>query len=147
MTTLEKTQEQMLVIPGLGNVIERNPREAARALYEVRLLEEKLKEAKRMLTEVIVEESARLGARTLRFGDIEAQVKGGEKIEWDVSELANLLDRGLPQERYNELVKIQVTYKVSASEASRIAASNPQYAEIIERAKIRKPAPYYVSVR
>jgi hypothetical protein len=149
MTVLDKTQtqEQTLVLPGLGTVIERKPSEAARALQEVRSLEEKLREAKRLLTEVIVEESARLGARTLRFGDIEVEVKGGEEIEWDVGELLNLVRRGLPQERYEQLVKVQVTYKVSASEAKRIASSNPLYAEIIERAKSRKPAPYYVAVR
>lgn len=112
----------------------------ARAVEEIRDLEYRLRQMKNELTRPFVEETEKRGSKTLRWGeDLEVVVSASETVEWDVTELAKLQDAGLPDDRYDELVKAEVTYKVSAREATRIAGANEQYAEIIERAKTLVP--------
>jgi len=57
-----------------------------------------------------------------------------------------LLDAGLPEARYDALVKQEITHKVNANEAKRIGGTNPQYAEIIERAKTLHDRPVSAKV-
>jgi len=65
---------------------------------------------------------------------------------WLLDVLEELLEAGLPEERYNDLVIQEVSYKVSGLEAKRIAAANPEYASIIERARQRVQKAPYVKV-
>lgn len=77
---------------------------------------------------------------------LKAVVSGGPEVDWDVSRLEDLLQAGLPQDRWNELVSIEQTFKINANVAKSIAASNPAYAEIIESAKGITPKPERVRV-
>jgi len=45
------------------------------------------------------------------------------------------------------LITTEVTYRVNANEAKRIASVNPEYAEVIERAKSIIPKAVYVSLK
>lgn len=97
-------------------------------------------------TEAAVAISRAQGTKTLRAGATTVRVGSDTKIQWDVTELAKLRKAGLPEDRYNELVTEQVEYKVNGSVARQIAGSNPAYAKIIERAKVRVPTRQSASV-
>jgi hypothetical protein len=117
------------------------------ALSRARLLQSRLRNAIGIMTQAFVEESRRAGTKTLRCDGATYELKGGHEVEWDVEVLLELHDLGLPESRYQQLVSPVVTWKVNAAEARSIAASNPDYAEVIGRAKKIVEKPYYVSVK
>lgn len=136
-----------LVVAGVGSVVNLDkPAEVAQALADVRALENALRDVKPILTGALVEESKRQGKKTLRFGDLEVVISQSREIVWDLEVLAELLDAGMSEERYAELVTETVTYKVSAQEAKIIAGANPEYARIIERARTDHDGPARASV-
>ncbi len=148
MTGVPFTPGTELVLPGTGQVIDlANPGSCADALNQIRQLEQSLRDAKRVLTEMLVAESERQGTKTLRLGKLEAIVGGGYNVTWDIEELAKLQDLGLPEERYYDLVQTVISYKVNASVAKQIAGANPDYARIIENARGEEPAAYRVSLK
>lgn len=137
-----------LVLPHSGELVDlTSPRDVGLAIEQIRALEGQLRDVKTVLTAVLVEESSKRGSRTLRFGDAEYSLSSGSVPEWDIEELEKLLDLGLPADRWNDLVSTVVTYKVNASEAKRIAATNESYRAVIERARHDTPKPVYVSVK
>lgn len=136
-----------IVAPTTGVLVDlSSPAEVAHALHEIRDIEDKVKDFKRVLTHVLVEEAARQGAKTIELGGLKVVIKEGEQILWDVDVLEDLLEAGLPQERFDELVKVECTHKVSKREADRIAAGRPEYAEIIETAKTVIPRVPYATI-
>ena len=98
---------------------------------------------------VLVEESRRLGTKTLHLAQGTAIVSGGpaSELAWDVGELVRLLALGLPAGRYEELVETIVTYKVNAAAAKQLEAANPEYANVISKARSRVDKSWRVSVR
>jgi hypothetical protein len=136
------------VAPHTGELVNLDdPVSVARVLDEIREHESALREVKRVLTGALVEESRRQGSKTLRLDYMEAEVTGGERVEYDPEVLLELRDAGLPEDRFDALVRAEVTYKVSAAEAKRIAASNPVYARVVERARRVVEVPFRVSVK
>jgi len=95
----------------------------------------------------LIETSKERGTKTLHLDGVEVQISGGPALQWDVEILEELSAAGLPDDRYTELVTIEQTYKVNASVAKSIAASNPVYAEIVERARSYQDKPMYVRVK
>lgn len=94
-----------------------------------------------------MEEASRQGTKTLHLSNANVSVSGGSQVEWDVEELNKLLYAGLPVERFDDLVTVIVSYKVNAAVAKQISAANPDYAEIISKARSEAPAAYRVSVK
>jgi hypothetical protein len=93
-------------------------------------------------------ESERQGTKTLHLDGLTAVVSGGEKVEYDVEKLADLLrEEGLPEHRLAELIVIQVSYRVNQAVARSVAAANPRYALALEACKQIVPAPWRVSVK
>jgi hypothetical protein len=136
-----------VVLPTTGEVVDLgNPGACAAALDAIREMEDVVKGYKRLLTGVLIEESTRVGSKTLHFGGVTVEIKESVTTHWDLEILETLLEAGLPSERYDELVKAEVTYKVNKTESKRIAAANPAYAEIIDRACKEEPARIYASV-
>lgn len=137
-----------LVLPTTGELISRgDPDACARALQEMNELEIKLKILKKALGEVMLEESVRLGSKTLHFaGGVTAKISTPSDISWDHSVLAELVDAGLPAERYEALVTPEVSFKVNQSIVKELEGANPVYAEILQRAKTRVPRSPGVSV-
>lgn len=136
-----------LVVPTTGEVVSLDDAPACvRALTEIRALEDRLKEAKAELTAALQAEFRRQGTKTLEIGGVKAELRGGSSVVWDVEVLEELRDLGLSEERMNELVTTEVTYKVNASVAKSISSANEEYAEVIGRAKNTIPKPAYVTV-
>jgi hypothetical protein len=147
MSEIAAVEPDEVVIPFTGELVRRDdPKACATALDDIRKMETALKELKGWLTRAVVAESARQGKKTLALDDLTVVVQGGYGLEWDVSELLRLLDLGLPEERFNALVTEEITYRVSAAEAKRIAAANPEYAAVIERARSEVPKNHWIKV-
>lgn len=142
------TAETAFVVPHSGELVNLlEPASVARVLDEIRDHEQRLREAKRILTDALVRESERQGSKTLRFGHIEAMVSGGDVTTYDVEFLMERLpEAGLPEERLTALIKTTVTHKVDAAQAKRIRSS-PQYEEIFRLAERVEPRSHSVSVK
>ena len=147
-TEVVRPESRALVNPATGELTSLDDAAAClRALAEVRELEDQLKFAKRVLSDAIADEAARQGTKTLRFPGITATVSNRKEIQWDLEVLERLLEAGLPGERYADLIKTEVTYKVSVREADRIAGANPAYNEIILKARTDfEGSPYVGSI-
>ncbi len=113
----------------------------AAALANLREYAGRVREAIRAAEDVMIAESERQGTKTMRFGRTAVEVYGGSELQWDVEVLGELEEAGLPEERMNELVKTTFEHKVDSRIAKQLEASNPVYAEIIERARTRIPKP------
>lgn len=146
-TTLPALPETF-VVPVTGEVLNLNvPADVARALAFVRSARAQLNDARKVLEDVLLEESKRMGTKTLRFGDTTATVAGGPETNYHIDVLLELTEAGLPEERWAELVTTKVDYKVNASVAKQLAASNEVYAEIIDRARFTVDKPRRVDVK
>lgn len=104
--------------------------------------------AKRAFAEACVDESKRIGKKTLRPAGYEVKVGADTELEWDATVLLEQLPKaGLPEERLAELVTTTVEYKVNGSVAREVAGASDAYAAIIESAKGRRPKRVSVSVK
>lgn len=149
MTDLAVPERQELVLPDTGEIIPFADQHAlALALKSLRDRMRILGEARRDLEDALVWHAQQTGTKTLHAGEFTATVTGGKETVYDVTVLIRLLDAGLPQHRYDDLVKTEVSYKVSAAVAKQIEASgNPEYARIIGEARREIEKPWRVSVR
>ena len=144
--TLPATIPQ-LVLPTTGEVIDLADVPAVvGGLAELRQAGRDIHEVRRVLEGVLVDESRRLGTKTLHADGRKAVVTGGPETVYDVTILAELLENGLPQERYAEVVRTTVEEKPVAGELKRLSAANPVYAEIIGRARMVVEKPWRVNV-
>lgn len=146
--TWEPPPGGVLVHPRTGELVPvDSPDACAKLLGEVRELEGNLRELKSELTAALTAEFSRQGKKTLELGGVKAVLGGGSEIVWDVEILQELLGLGLPEERMNELVTAEVSYKVNASVAKQIAGANQEYAEVVARAQTTIPKTAYVSLK
>lgn len=138
---LEPAQSMELVIPFSGEVVSRDdPGSCARVMFQIKEMERELKELRGILGDAILDESGRVGSKTLHFEEgFTATVSTPTEIHWDLEILAELLEAGLPPDRYEALVKPEVTYKVDGGIIRSLEGANPVYKEIIDRARQRFP--------
>ena len=148
-TEIEAIAPSAAIIPLLGLVVALdNPNEVALAMQAVRNAKRQLDEVRANLEAILVDEAARQGTKTLHLDKAEVVVTGGPTTEYDIEELLKLRDAGLPEERYDKLVKTQVTYTVDKSVIRQLLGSgNEQYVAIIGRAAQSVERPYRVSVK
>jgi hypothetical protein len=130
-----------------GELLPATPENASRALQAIREMEGLLRDAKALATAVLVDEARRQGTKTLRVGGRTVTVKESREIVWDMEQLEKLRDLGLPESRWAELVTEVLSYKVSAQVAKELSGANPEYAEIIERARTDYVRTSYASVK
>lgn len=137
-----------LVVPLTGEIISlEDPDQCARIFAEIKELEGQLRSLRGALGAVLMEESTRQGTKTLHFkGGITAKISAPMETQWDQEILLELLDAGLPQERFDMLVTTEISYKVDNSIVRELEGANEIYAEIIGRARTRFPKTPSVSV-
>jgi hypothetical protein len=129
-----------------GELVEATPARAAEFIIAAREMRNRLLNVVKDCEAVLLDESRRLGTKTLHLAEGTATITGGSEIEWDVEILRRLIAVGLPDERWNELYVATVTYKVNALVAKQLEAANPAYAEIIRAARSDVPKAWRVSV-
>lgn len=150
----EETSQDLVVIPWSGEIVPiEDPEVCARLLDEIRDHEFKIKELKGMLRGALIDHSAQQGTKTFHFPGRDVTISSQNVTVWDHEALLELRDPdiegtpGISEDRYNELVTMEVSYKVNGTVARSIAGSNPRYAEIIERAKTVVPREPTVTVK
>lgn len=147
VVVVEAEDASTLVVPFTGEIVSRqDPEHCARVLYEIRDLEQRVRDLKDALKQALLEESQRAGTKTLHYPGLDAVISTPVVTHWDTEILLELLEAGLPEERYNDLVTTEVSYKVNGLVAKSVSASNPTYGSIIERAKTKVPRATSVSV-
>lgn len=130
-----------------GELVEATPAKAAELLVAAREMRGRLMDLVKDCEAVLLDESRKQGTKTLHYGAETATITGGQELIWNLDILLQLRDRGLPEDRYNELVVATVTYKVNARVAAQLEAANPSYAEVIAMARSYEPKPWRVSVK
>lgn len=152
MSELAVTADSVLVLPHTGELINLNDAPAvARHLRELRDIRQKVNEATGILNEALAAYAQRIGTKTLHLegvGKVTVTGGPGSEVVWDIEVLQGLVDAGLPQDRFNELVTTEVSYRVNSAVAKQIESSgNVKYSEIIGAARTRADKPYRASVR
>lgn len=112
--------------------------DVAKAYQEVKDIRNRLIEADRLLRDALAAHAKIQGTKTVFIEGVgKFEVKGGEIVDWiDPLALAEALrSAGMPESVVNEIVVEKVDYKVDGRRAARAAKANPEYGEIIERAK------------
>jgi hypothetical protein len=137
-----------VVFPVTGEIVSlSDPAACARTIADVVDLIENLKDLKSVLDTGILDEYVRVGTKTLHLeGGFTATITTPSEIVWDHDVLLELLDAGLPKERYDRLVKEEVRRKVDQSVVKQLEGANPQYKAIIDRARNRIPKREYVKI-
>lgn len=144
-------EHEVLVVPGTGAAVNLNePREVAVALQDVRGLEARFREVKRILTDALVAHWGHVGsAKTFTVGGGRTvEIRGGPEYHYDATAIRDdLLAAGMPEERVSEIVVETVSYQVKAVEAKKAAKANKVYRDIIMRHTTEIEKPYEAAVR
>ena len=131
-----------------GELLEPTTQNAIRALLAAREMKQHINDVVYDATQWLVEESARLGTKTLPGGHEVVTLTGGSSVDYDPAELRDALTVvGCPASRIDDAVKVEVTYKVDRRVLRQLAAANPEYKRAIEDAEIVVERPYCATVK
>ena len=120
----------------------------AEAVMALREFNQRVRDAIADATTVLVAESRRRGAKTLHLMNTTVEIRGGTETVWDIPGLRAMLELAdCPQERIEEVIKTEVTYKVDARVAKQLAAANEDYKAAVELAQTVVEKPFYVKVK
>jgi hypothetical protein len=121
---------------------------AVAALIAARNMKERVNEIVSETTAFLVSESTRLGTKTLPAGSTTVSLSGGVSDEYDAHDLMQLLrESGCPEDRIEQAVTTEISYKVNRAVLRQLAAANPDYKAAIELARREVERPYRASVR
>lgn len=124
-----------------------DPLTCALSFEQIRKIEQVLRDVKTEIKAALTFESERVGSKTLHLpGGVKVEIKTNNVVEWDYDRLRDLLDAGLPESRYKDLVREKTEYSVSVRVADQLSRANPEYARIIELARTPLEAKHSVSV-
>jgi hypothetical protein len=147
MTSTDLILPDNLLDVRTGELVPATAENAAHLLYAAREMRAKMLSLVKDCEAVLIAQSRVEGSKTLHINDVTAEITGGTALEWDLGVLTDLLEAGLPQDRYDQLVVASVTYKVDARVAKQLESANPAYAEIIARARNTVEKPWRVSIK
>jgi hypothetical protein len=137
-----------LLEPTTGELLPATPENAARIRQRCAEAIRSLREYQAACDAVLVEESRRLGTKTVHLDGATVTVTGGPGVEYDVTELrAGLSAADCPEGRIDAAIVAEVSYRVNRSVLRQLAAANREYAEAIDRAKVTVEKPYRASVK
>lgn len=139
-------QDAPLVHVGTGEVLEATPANAAIVIEAARAMKRQVDDVIRYATAILGEESRRLGTKTLRFDRTKVSLTGGPQTDYDAVALRDLLrDAGCPEERINEAVVEEISYKVNRNVLKQLRV-NDDYAAAIDLAKREYEKPWQAKV-
>lgn len=137
----------LILNPATGEIADANdPAQVITILASLRDLIAVAVEQRRNAEAALAEHARTLGTRTFEIDGQKVEVRGGDRVEYDPDILEQLLDVGLPEERWNALVKLEVKTKIDGHVARQLAGANERYAAIVEKAKTVVPGNLYVKV-
>jgi hypothetical protein len=117
-------------------------------LEAARAMKERLQGVIEAATAVVLEASRVHGTKTFHTGDADVVLSGGPAVEYDPEALADCLrEAGCPEDRINEVVKAEISYKVDRSVLRQLVGANPDYRAAAELASREIEKPYRASVK
>lgn len=148
MSALERQPEVGLLNVETGELLPATIENAAAALVAARNMKERTNDIVAEVTGWLVAESARQGTKTFPTGDLTVSLSGGTSEEYDAQDLMQLLrECGCPEDRIEQAVVAEISYKVNRSVLRQLAAANPDYKTAIELARREVDRPHRASVR
>jgi hypothetical protein len=118
-----------------GEVLPAVPENMGRVIEAAREKKRQLDDLIALATEILREESERLGTKTFHF-DRKVSLSGGPSVEYDAHDLREALtEAGCPEERISAAIQEEISYKVDRSVLKQLAAANPDYKAAIELAE------------
>jgi hypothetical protein len=124
------------MLPWSGVMIDPSqPAQVSQALLEWQRVQAAGIEFQRQAEQFLLQQMDERGEYTVRYGPYE--VKGDTPEDdyfYDIEDVRKLADAGLPEDRMNDLIKVQVEERVDKRVAKAIAKV-PKYREILERAR------------
>lgn len=113
------------------------------------------REMKRRLGAVIAETTAFLvsqsevrGSKTFHSTEGTLTLSGGPSSEYDPTDLMEgLREAGCPEDRIEQAVVPEISYRVNRSVLRQLAGANLRYADVIDSAERTVEKPYRVSVK
>lgn len=149
LAAIESADEVLVPDFSTGEVVDvmKNPERIPGLVETLRETKRLADDHLRTLTAMVELLSEQRGTRTLPFGDRKVSLGTATETIYDVTVLEELRAAGLPEDRFDELVRAEVSYKVNASVAKQLAGANPEYAKIVERSKTVVPKRVTLSVK
>jgi hypothetical protein len=131
-----------------GEILPATVENAATVLRAAREVKQQVDGVIRTTTEYLASESAHHGTKTFDLSAGKLTLTGGASVDYDAVDLMEALRvAGCPDERINEAVVAEVSYKVNRSVLRQLAAANPDYKAAIELAERHVDKPWRASVR
>ncbi len=121
---------------------------AATVLEAARTMKERLNDVIHDATLWLVSLSAERGTQTFHAGDVTVSLSGGSGVDYDAEALVETLtEAGCPQDRIEQAVVAQISFKINRTVLKQLAAANPDYAAAIELSEVPVVRPYRASVK
>ncbi len=121
---------------------------AARVIVVARAMKARVNQIVNDATEYLVGESIHQGTKTLHADGETVTISGGSTVDYDPTDLLEALrEAGCPEERLNQAVITEISYKVDRAVLRQLAAANPDYRAAIESAELEVDRPYRASVK
>lgn len=99
-------------------------------------------------TAYLVDVATEQGIKTLHDGGETITISGGPTVEYDPLDLREALEAaGCPQNRIDQAVVAEITYKVDRSVLRQLAAANPDYKAAISLAEREVEKPYRATIK
>jgi hypothetical protein len=115
-----------VVDPFTGSLVDvSDPMMAAEFLDALRQSKETITKIIHAVEEIQRAEFERQGTKTIHAGRWDLELESQVSYQWDEEVLHELLDAGLPEERYQDLVKTTVSVKVLQGERARTRVEKP----------------------
>jgi len=131
-----------------GELLEPSVQNAARVLSAARAMKAHVNEIVNEATAYLVALSEHQGTKTLHGDGETVTVSGGPGIDYDPIELRELLEKaGCPQNRIEQAVRTEITYKVDRAVLRQLAAANKDYKQAIDHAEVEVEKPWRASIK
>jgi hypothetical protein len=144
----EIAQTDNLLDVTTGEVLPATVPNAATVLHAARLMKDRVNDIIAETTAWLVREAAHQGTKTLRAGKTTVTVSGGSSTEYDPHDLMEALrEAGCPEDRIEQAVVPEVSFKINRSVLRQLAGANPDYRAAIELAEREVERPYRASVK
>lgn len=133
-----------------GEILPATVESAAAVLIAARNMKQRVNDVVAETTVYLADEAARRGTKTLNGGGEKIVLTGGLTEEYDVQDLIVFLrNAGCPEDRLDQAIVTEITYRVNKSVIRQLAAANPEYKAAIELAKrlVEKPVRANVKAR
>lgn len=145
---LEVRQYTGLLDVQTGELLAPTVSNAARVLQAARAMKQHVNHIVEEATAYLVSVSEHEGTKTLHDGGETVTLSGGTTVEHDAHDLMEALrEAGCPEDRINQAVKTEITYKVDRAVLRQLAAANVDYKAAIELAERTVEKPYRASVK